>query len=241
MIRDGFIHNSHRLRFSSSRKNQTMTIKAILDELHKMSEELESGSLETDDVMKMTELTRQLHERMIVIQYKAFEATVQTDRRKAEVAESETDAQVKYAPPADADAEEDVKEPNSGARALEELEVSPNQISLIDSIEEISEMEQSLNETFQGEHSRTLAQKFNKKPITDLKSAITINQKFLFISRLFNDDKDAFEMAVKKINTFTSYLEADDYVQNNLKRQFDWEMKNPTVKEMMELIERRFL
>ncbi|HKL04160.1 MAG TPA: hypothetical protein VJ911_10810, partial [Cryomorphaceae bacterium] len=77
-----------------------MTIKAILDELHKMSEELESGSLETDDVMKMTELTRQLHERMIVIQYKAFEATVQTDRRKAEVAESETDAQVKYAPPA---------------------------------------------------------------------------------------------------------------------------------------------
>lgn len=216
-----------------------MTIKAILDELHKMSEELESGSLETDDVLKMTELTRQLHERMIVIQYKAFEETVQTDRRNTDADAPQEKTEKPYAPAAET--EEDVEEPAPENREVEEIEVSPNQISLIDSIEEISEMEQSLNETFQGDHKSTLAQKFNKKPITDLKTAITINQKFLFTSRLFNEDKDAFETAVEKINSFTSYLEADDYVQNSLKRRFDWEMKNPTVKEMMELIERRFL
>lgn len=203
-----------------------------------MSEELESGSLETDDVLKMTELTRQLHERMIVIQYKAFEETVQTDRRNADAETPQEKTEKPYAPAAEP--EEVVEEPAPENREVEEIEVSPNQISLIDSIEEISEMEQSLNETF-GDHKSTLAQKFNKKPISDLKSAITINQKFLFTSRLFNEDKDAFETAVKQINSFTSYLEADDYVQNNLKRRFDWEMKNPTVKEMMELIERRFL
>lgn len=215
-----------------------MTIKAILDELHKMSEALESGSLETDDVLKMTELTRQLHERMIVIQYKAFEETVQTDRRNAEAEVHTPQTEKEYAPDVKT---EETEETDSENRVAEEFEVSPNQISLIDSIEEISEMEKSLNETFHGEGGASLAQKLNKKPIENLKTAISINQRFLFTSRLFDDDKEAFESAVEKLNSFTSYLEADDYVQNNLKRKFEWEMKNPTVKEMMELIERRFL
>ena len=118
--------------------------------------------------------------------------------------------------------------------------VSPNQISLIDSIEEIKQMEQSLNETLKHE-SPTLAQKLHRTPITDLKSALTINQKFQFISHLFNKDGDAFSSAMDRLNGCATYLEADEYIQNTLKDTYDWDMKSSPVREMMDLVERKFL
>jgi hypothetical protein len=115
--------------------------------------------------------------------------------------------------------------------------ISPNQISLIDSIEEI---QQSLNERL-SEDRPTLGQKLQKNPIGDLRAAIGINQKFRFISELFAEDSEAFYQAVDKLNSFTSYLEADDYLQNTLKERYEWQPKSPVVRELIDLVERRYL
>ncbi len=119
-------------------------------------------------------------------------------------------------------------------------EISPNQISLIDSIEEIK-LEQSINETFSEYNKPTISQQMAGRGYQDLTSVISINQKFKFISELFGGDADAYQTTVDRINRFSSYLEADDYLQNTLKNQYDWEMQNPIVLEFVELIERKFL
>ncbi len=119
-------------------------------------------------------------------------------------------------------------------------EISPNQISLIDSIEEIK-LEQSINETFSEYKKPTLSQQMAGRGFQDLTSVISINQKFKFISELFGGDTDAYQQTIDRINRFSSYLEADDYLQNTLKNQHEWEMQNPIVIEFIELIERRFL
>jgi hypothetical protein len=58
---------------------------------------------------------------------------------------------------------------------------------------------------------------------------------------LFDEDKAAFEEAVNKLNGFSSFIEADEFVKNDLKDRFDWQMKDPVVREMIGLIERRYL
>lgn len=117
---------------------------------------------------------------------------------------------------------------------------APRQIELIDSIEEIKTMEKSLNESFAND-TPSLAQKLHLKPIPNLRSALTINQKFQFINHLFANDSEAFETSVARIDACTTFLEADEYIQNKLKDYFEWEMNSQAAKAMMDLVERRFL
>lgn len=248
-----------------------MTIKSIAAQIVHLSEKLEKGELRAEEIEEMTEFSRQLYERLVVLQYKAYEATVKAqDAHQEEVgaeasANEATEPDQAYeaeTPVAEAIAEpeqvveetepEQVKlEPEQSQEDLEDLserfsfrfepeETPSNQISLIDSIEEIKKMEKSINEAF-SDQPASLAQRLNKKPVANLKTAITINQKFKFISDLFNNDADAFAKAIDRINACASYIEADEFIHNGLTTRFEWEMKSPTVKEMMDLVERRFL
>ena len=249
-----------------------MTIKSIAAQIVHLSEKLEKGELRAEEIEEMTEFSRQLYERLVVLQYKAYEATVKAQDSHQEEAEAEasaneaTEPDQAYeaeAPTAEAISEpEQVEEETKPEQAkpepqqttqedLEDLserlsfrfspeEIPSNQISLIDSIEEIKKMEKSINEAF-SDQPASLAQRLNKKPVANLKTAITINQKFKFISDLFNNDADAFAKAIDRLNSCTSYIEADEFIHNGLTTRFEWEMKSPTVREMMDLVERRFL
>ena len=256
-----------------------MTINSISKQILELAEKLEKGELHADEIIEMTELSRQLHERMIVLQYKTFEEryeqAYEQDGASAKVVSNniepekvieksepiiepaiqesfeqqhvEPTAQLEEQPEPELMENEIIPEPVSdelneerAAFRIENTIIPSNQISLIDSIEEIREMEKSINDAF-GEKGPTLGQKLHQKPIANLKTAITINQKFKFISSLFKNDTSAFEAALDRINGCATYLEADEYIQNGPGDRFEWEMKSPTVKEMMDLVERRFL
>lgn len=254
-----------------------MTINSISKQILELAEKLEKGELHADEIIEMTELSRQLHERMIVLQYKTFEdrydQAYEHDSASAEGVSAgmeekpmveEPTPESKASPGETADQKPDEKEPIEESKAeskvventpepatnevqeeraafrIENTIIPSNQISLIDSIEEIKEMEKSLNDAF-GDKGPSLAQKLHQKPIANLKTAITINQKFKFISTLFKNDTSAFETALDRINECATYLEADEYIQNGPGDRFEWEMKSPAVKEMMDLVERRFL
>jgi len=247
-----------------------MTINCISKQIVELAEKLEKGELHADEIIEMTELSRQLHERMIVLQYKTFEEiNEQSDEHGASIAEDQIDnspndvieqeivneaiddqpiaQESKKEPQIEPQKEEvkpepiveDVNEERAAFR-IENTIIPSNQISLIDSIEEIKEMEKSLNEAL-SDNKPSLAQKLHQKPIANLKTAITINQKFKFISTLFQSDSAAFEAAIDRINACATFLEADEYIQNGPGDRFEWEMKSQTVQEMMDLVERRFL
>lgn len=114
------------------------------------------------------------------------------------------------------------------------------QINLIDSIEEIKRQQEPIS-SGQRDSSKSLAERFTKKPIVDMKTAIPIHQKFLFVETLFNRDKAAYEQAIDAINKSVSFIEADEYMRNTLKTHYNWEMGHPVTEEFMELVERRFL
>jgi hypothetical protein len=85
-----------------------------------------------------------------------------------------------------------------------------------------------------------LQEKLALEPIKDLKAAIGINDKFQFTATLFNGDEKAFEMAVKTINGFKIYAEAQFWIKSNLREQNKWDETDEVVKAFDLLVKRRF-
>jgi hypothetical protein len=85
-----------------------------------------------------------------------------------------------------------------------------------------------------------LQEKLALDPIKDLKSAIGINDKFQFIETLFGGDEKAFEQAVKTINAFKIYAEAQFWIKSNIREQYKWDDTAAVVKAFDLLVKRRF-
>jgi hypothetical protein len=85
-----------------------------------------------------------------------------------------------------------------------------------------------------------LQEKLALDPIKDLKAAIGINDKFQFIATLFGGDEKSFEQAVKTINGFKIYAEAQFWIKSNLREQNKWDETAEVVKAFDLLVKRRF-
>ncbi len=82
--------------------------------------------------------------------------------------------------------------------------------------------------------------KIQKPPISDIKSAIGINDKFQFINELFAGSAEEFNDSIQRLNTFESAEKAVLYFVN-LEQKFSWKEGNEAAKRLAELVERRYL
>ena len=78
-------------------------------------------------------------------------------------------------------------------------------------------------------------------PVKDLKKAIGINDRFLFIKELFRGDEVMYERSIKTINGFSIFPEAEFWIKRELKLKLGWSDNNPVVKQFDQLVKRRFL
>ncbi len=78
-------------------------------------------------------------------------------------------------------------------------------------------------------------------PIKDLKKAIGVNDRYLFINELFRGDEVMYERSIKTINGFSIYPEAEYWIKRELKLKIGWDDKNEVVKQFDQLIRRRFV
>jgi hypothetical protein len=85
-----------------------------------------------------------------------------------------------------------------------------------------------------------LQEKLALDPIKDLKAGIGTNDKFQFIASLFGGDEKAFEQAIKTINGFKIYAEAQFWIKSNLREQYKWDDTDEVVKAFDLLVKRRF-
>lgn len=85
-----------------------------------------------------------------------------------------------------------------------------------------------------------LAQRFMETPIRDLKKAIGINDRYRFIQELFAGDEMQFEQAIKTINGFSIYPEAEFWIRKELKVKHNWKSSDPVVLDFDQLVKRRF-
>lgn len=85
----------------------------------------------------------------------------------------------------------------------------------------------------------SLVAKMKRKPIKDLKTAIGINEKFAFI-KLFGGDATAWTNALQKLNSFSSYWEAEAML-SEFNQKYKWKEDDETLQSLMDLVERRYM
>jgi len=90
------------------------------------------------------------------------------------------------------------------------------------------------------EPRKEVVQKLQDVPIRDLRKAIGINDRYLFINELFNGDEAMFERSVKTLNHFSILPEAEFWMQRELRIKLGWKDDNPLVQQFVQLVRRRF-
>jgi hypothetical protein len=85
-----------------------------------------------------------------------------------------------------------------------------------------------------------LIEVLKETPIKDLRKAIGINDRFLFIDDLFRGDESMYERSIKTINSFNIYGEAEYWIIRELKVKLGWDNDHPSVHLFDQLVRRRF-
>lgn len=172
----------------------------------------------------------------IVHEVDAFENAIAEDA-ETEDREVETEQETQEVPVDDLADESTNEMPDAPAREpVEEEQMQEEPVS--DSIAE--ETQQETNERFHKDDN-SLAGRLKKSPVSDLKAAIGLNQRFLFSNELFNGNMEAFNRAVNELNHLESLNDAKRFMEIQLAPTYEWNNESEAVIEFTELVERRFM
>lgn len=78
------------------------------------------------------------------------------------------------------------------------------------------------------------------KSVTDLKQAINLNDKLLYIKDLFNGYNLAYSEAIDILNRFKTFDEASRFLSINYSAKNNWDSKPETVEKFYALLKRRY-
>lgn len=106
-------------------------------------------------------------------------------------------------------------------------------------LNESNEAGESLNDKLR-QGKTELVEILKETPVKDLRKAIGINDRFLFINELFRGDEAMYERSIKTINSFNIYPEAEYWINRELKVKIGWNKDNTTVQHFDQLVKRRF-
>jgi len=83
---------------------------------------------------------------------------------------------------------------------------------------------------------KDVSSKMQSKPIKDINSAIGLNDKFIFIRELFNNNKDHYNETIQVLNNFDTFENAVSFLTEN----FDWDNEDPIFERLKELVRRKY-
>ena len=109
-----------------------------------------------------------------------------------------------------------------------------------------------LNDTFEKER-RSLNEKLTapaekqnlsalhaRKKNGSLRSAINLNQRFMFTNELFNGDSQAFNQALDQLDSFDSYKAAQGYCMQQYASRYKWDLDDEASQEFLDLLQSRY-
>lgn len=77
-------------------------------------------------------------------------------------------------------------------------------------------------------------------PVKELRKAIGVNDRFVFIGELFRGDEPMYERSIKTINNFRILAEAEYWMERELKIKLGWDDSREIVQHFYQLVRRRF-
>jgi len=101
----------------------------------------------------------------------------------------------------------------------------------------------SLDETenlFETKRAETKSVSLNDK-LLGKKIHVGLNDRIAFVNSLFNFNQSDFNRILNELNTFETEIEAKNYIQNSIKKKYDWSGKEAVEERFILLIERKFL
>ena len=122
---------------------------------------------------------------------------------------------------------------------LTEIPTLAHQASAKELNEMMASAQASLNDKLKEERVE-IGHRLTDTPVRDLKKAIGINDRFVFISELFRGDEVMYERSIKTINGFRIYPEAQYWIERELKIKLGWDDSKDITRHFYQLVKRRF-
>ncbi len=98
---------------------------------------------------------------------------------------------------------------------------------------------ETLGDALSHTEKQAVADSLQKSGINDLREAIGINDKFLFINELFNGDLERYNKVIDELNSFSGFLGAQTYL-TELQVQYQWDENATAYQKLSNLLERKF-
>ncbi|MCH2228999.1 MAG: hypothetical protein MK105_01550 [Crocinitomicaceae bacterium] len=234
-----------------------------IKEVESLVIKLENGELNLEGLAELELLTRKIHERSIILQYKAYEQSSIVEKGvMVEVAIEELE---EFDIPNDAP-EETVEEPTidfsmfnmeesaEAPKTIEETQEGPNEEEVIEEtpvekvaekiVVELKDVEPpqaagvSFLDSFKVDDNSLNAQ-FNGAKIDTLVGAFGLNEKLRYINELFDGSSESFSDAIKSLDSKSSLDEAKGIV-TKLAAEHEWDSEEESVIEFMAVLNRRY-
>ena len=241
--------------------------KAKLHSLGELVKKMEAGALSISELSELEKLTRQLHERSIILKYKAFENKVKEEAPVESVVEEEKplaeDEEVVTGgldcSLFDEPEEELTVDPMEEAKPVVEKVTVETQVedeSLVEVKEsvvenQIEEVNIDLTEPLQSDEAKgcfldrlklpdeSVSTQFSGAKLDSLSGAFGVNEKMRFVRELFAGSSDLFSEAIIALDGQSSIGDASLKVEE-LAFSNSWDLEEDTVLEFMSIIKRRY-
>jgi hypothetical protein len=98
----------------------------------------------------------------------------------------------------------------------------------------------NLNEHFKGnEANQTLADRHINSPIKNLAGSISLNQKFVFINKLFNGDSAVYNETIEILEKCQSNEEAINLLKYKYAPKYHWNLNSDEADELIDILKRK--
>ncbi len=116
--------------------------------------------------------------------------------------------------------------------------IKPSETTLNDTF---SDKTQSLNEVISTKSDeKTLIEKHSKASFGNIFDVISLNQKFLFVNKLFAGDTKAFEDTLTTLQLIESKAELENQLNYKYAPKYQWSLNQEVADELIELLNRKF-
>lgn len=165
----------------------------------------------------------------------AFEATPEMQSTTPEVEEEAEEDMPDSSIDDTEEEDEPINMPKPSRSLDEEEEEAPNQLN-----RKFAEEKTTLHDQLQDREKVTIAEIHETSKKGGIHEGISVNQRYMFINELFNNDVELYNKAMTDIERCESFDDSVELLIQRYAKKMDWNMNSTEVKELLKIIFKRF-